>query len=587
MTTSASAVQPAEPLASPAARHLQRGQDHYAAGRIDEAIAALQVGLDAADRDSAGSPPEIIAGLHAGLGNAHMRRGHLNLASGNYKAALRLAPLLTSSWCDLGNVHLKTGRAQDAIPLYLQALKLNPAHWESRTNLVEALMATRQYPAARALLQELREERPQVGQIQYQLGKVCFELNETESVIRHFEQAIALNPNDADSRYWIGGIKQKMGDLDAAQAAYAAATQIRPLIRRRAIKTPPDFRVLALYAPFNGNTPIQYLFKDATYDIDTLALFGPGEPDISSLGHIDVVVNLISDADQAETMLPAAARVAEKLGKPVVNAPGKILRTTRDAVADLLPDIPACRVPRILRLEADAHVSVTALAALLPFTFPVLARPAGTHGGDDFEKIESLDELARFLAQRPKADHYVIEYVDYASSDGHFRKYRFIFVGEEILPYHLAIGNDWKVHHVSTDMANQPWMQREEAAFLANPAAVFNTAHYQALRALRERFGLDYFGIDCGLDREGNLIVFEVNASMLVHDGNAEFPYKDPFVRVIKTAFDAMLRNRAGRGQPVGRIEPNGPREARPDDSRQRTMLKAIEQADQPRWWTL
>jgi glutathione synthase/RimK-type ligase-like ATP-grasp enzyme len=65
---------------------------------------------------------------------------------------------------------------------------------------------------------------------------------------------------------------------------------------------------------------------------------------------------------------------------------------------------------------------------------------------------------------------------------------------------------------------------------------------------VRERFGLDYFGIDCGLDPDGNLVVFEVNASMLVHDGNVEFPYEDPFVRVIKTAFDAMLRSRAGRG---------------------------------------
>jgi tetratricopeptide (TPR) repeat protein len=551
VTTSASAVQPADPLTSQAAQHLQRGRDHCGAGRIDEAIAALQAGLDAAGKDSADSPGEIIVGLHAELGNAYMQRGRLNLASENYKAALRLAPHLTSCWCNLGDVLLQTGRAQDAIPLYRLALKLNPAHWASRSKLAEALTATKQYPAARVLLQELLAERPQVGQIQYQLGKVCFELNEMESAIRHFEQAIALNPNDADSRYWIGAIKRKMGDIDAAQAAYAAAAEIRPLVRRQAIKSPPDFRLLALYAPFDGNTPIQYLFKDATYDIDTLALFGPGEPDSSSLGDIHVVVNLISDADQAEAILPAAARLAEKLGKPVVNAPDKIRRTTRDAVAELLLGIAACRVPRILRLNADTDVSIAALAARLPFTFPVLARPAGTHGGGDFEKIESLDELARFFARRPKADHYVIEYVDYASSDGHFRKYRFIFVDEEILPYHLAIGNDWKVHHVSTDMASQPWMQQEEAAFLANPAAVFNAAQYQALRVVRERFGLDYFGIDCGLDPAGNLIVFEVNASMLVHDDNAEFPYKDPFVRVIKNAFNAMLRNRAGRGEPT------------------------------------
>ena len=548
MNALALATQIAEPVTSATTQNLQLGQDHYTAGKIDDAVIAFQAGLDAAGWDSTGSPALMIAGLHADLGNAHMQRGHLNLASGSYRAALRLAPHLTSCWCSLGDIHLKTGRAQEAIPLYLQALKLDPAHWEARINLVEALMTTRQYPAARALLQQLREERPQVGQTLYQLGKVCFALNETESALRHFERAIALNPDDVDSRYWIGGVKHRTGDLDAARAAYAVAEKIRPLVRRQAIKTPAAFRLLALYAPYGGNTPIQYLFRDAPYDIDTLAFFGPDEPDISSLGEIHAVINLISEADQAEAMLPAAARLAEKLGKPVINAPDRILRTTRDAVVDVLPGIPACRVPRILRLDAGMDLSAAALAARLPFAFPVLARPSGTHGGDDFEKIEGLDELACFLARRPNDDHYVIEYVDYASRDGHFRKYRFIFVGDEILPYHLAIGTDWKVHHISTDMAGQPWMQQEEAAFLADPAAVFRPAHFQALRMVRERFGLDYFGIDCGLDRDGNLVVFEVNASMLVHDDNAEFPYKDPFVRAIKTAFGAMLRNRADGG---------------------------------------
>jgi predicted TPR repeat methyltransferase len=56
----------------------------------------------------------------------YMRRGYLNLASGNYTAALQLAPDLTSCWCDLANVHLKTGRVGEVIPLYLEALKLDP-----------------------------------------------------------------------------------------------------------------------------------------------------------------------------------------------------------------------------------------------------------------------------------------------------------------------------------------------------------------------------------------------------------------------------------------------------------------------------
>jgi hypothetical protein len=127
-------------------------------------------------------------------------------------------------------------------------------------------------------------------------------------------------------------------------------------------------------------------------------------------------------------------------------------------------------------------------------------------------------------------------------------------VDGQILPYHLAIASDWKVHHDTTDMADHLWMQQEEEVFLNDPATVFNPSHYEALREIQQRIGLEYFGIDCGLDRSGNLVVFEANASMLVHDGNEQFPYKAPFVRRIKTAFDEMLRKLAiaGASKAVG-----------------------------------
>jgi tetratricopeptide (TPR) repeat protein len=539
-----------EDATSLVSQQLLIGQKHYDTGEVEAAIAAYRCVLDAA-RPDAGCRIETAATLHAKLGNCNMVCGRLDLAAECYKSALQLLPHLTSCWCNLGNVYQQTGKIAEAIALYLQGLRHDPAHWPSRTNLAQALMAARQNVAARALLLELAEERPQDGTIAHQLGKTCFALNDTEAALRHFRQAIAVNPGDAESLYWIGGIMQTMGDADAAHAAYASAAQLKPLIRRSAAKSPADFRVLALYAPFAGNTPADYLFKDAVYDTDTLALLATAEPDPLSVGEIQLVVNLVSDADQAKAELPLAARLVEALGKPVINDPGKIQRTTRDAVADLLQGIPDCRIPALLRLPAGAHQDVCSVAARLPFSCPVLVRPAGTHGGDDFEKLESLSELASFLPQRPDCDHYVIEYIDYASCDGHFRKYRFIFVDQEILPYHLAIGSDWKVHHDSTDMPDHPWMQEEEAAFLASPGAVFNARHYQALRAIRERIGLDFFGIDCGLDAAGNLVVFEVNASMLVHEDNAKMPYKDPFVRAIKTAFDAMLQKRAGCDLPA------------------------------------
>src|ERR1700733_4307852 len=125
----ATSLPDADGAASLVAQQLRIGSEYYTAGRIEEAIAAYQAGLAAALNQSPGCvSQEMIADLHAKLGNACMVRNNFELAAASYKAALRLAPHLTSCWCNLGNVHQKTGKAQEAIPYYLQALKLNPSH---------------------------------------------------------------------------------------------------------------------------------------------------------------------------------------------------------------------------------------------------------------------------------------------------------------------------------------------------------------------------------------------------------------------------------------------------------------------------
>ncbi len=156
----------------------------------------------------------------------------------------------------------------------------------------------------------------------------------------------------------------------------------------------------------------------------------------------------------------------------------------------------------------------------------------------------------------PDATFYVSEFVDYRSADGYFRKYRVIFIDGEILPYHLAIHDHWMVHHFRTDMANQEWMRKEEEAFLKDMSQVFDTAHQDALQKIGVATGLDYCGIDCALDQNGNIVVFETNATMLVHDEKEEiFAYKNPHIAKIKTAFDAMLARMAGASTSTGNTQ--------------------------------
>jgi tetratricopeptide (TPR) repeat protein len=545
----ASVVPEADRFGALAERQLRLGLEYCGAGRAGLAIAAFQSGTAPALAAPAAESIEALSALHAELAEIAMHRGDFELADANFRVALKLAPHLTDCWCSFGDMQLKAGNYLEAIALYFRALRLNSTHWAARFNLAMALMATQQCIVAKAVLLELKGERPQDGRVHFQLGKVHFELNEPELAIGCFQEAVSLDPCDADSINWIGALKQVMGDIAGAQVAYAQAATIRPLISRAAAKAPAEFRVLALYAPFGGNTPTEYLCQDAFYDTDTLALLASREYGDALFRHkFQLVINLISDADQTGELLPVAADLVDRFDLPTVNDPRRIASTTRDAVARLLDGIAGCRVPKAVRLTAGADRSPAALAALPSLSSTILARPVGTHGGDDFEKIENLAALSDLLSRRPDHDHYLIEYIDYRSADGYFRKYRFIFIGDEVLPYHLCIGSDWKLHHISTDMANQPWMQREEAAFLNQPGAVFGPAQYQALHAIRERVGLEYCGIDCGLDASGNLVVFEVNASMLVHARNEGFPYKQPAVRRIKLAFEAMLRRLAKSG---------------------------------------
>jgi hypothetical protein len=60
--------------------------------------------------------------------------------------------------------------------------------------------------------------------------------------------------------------------------------------------------------------------------------------------------------------------------------------------------------------------------------------------------------------------------------------------------------------------------------------------------------GFDYYSIDCAETRDGRLLVFEADSAAIVHlmDPAEMFPYKQPQMRKVFAAFEAMLRRRAG-----------------------------------------
>jgi glutathione synthase/RimK-type ligase-like ATP-grasp enzyme len=352
--------------------------------------------------------------------------------------------------------------------------------------------------------------------------------------------AIELAPDHAGAHIELGNVLQALGRAEESRQSYARAQALRPLNKLPTTTAVPDFAVLVIMAPGAGNTPYRYLIGKNSYECNLYALLPNVEPDLALLrASGDIVLNLISDADQGRDMLATAAALVDRIGRPVVNHPSRIVATSRDGIARL-PAIPRCRVPRTLRCKAS---EIGGLAER--FGLPLLLRTPGTHGGDAFEKIDAPAEIDAFVAQYPADEYYVTEFVDYRAADGFYRKYRMILVDGTLLPYHLAIHDHWKIHHFRTQMDQNRWMQDEEAAFLDNPGAVFGEPHQAALHEIARVLGLEFVGVDCSIDRAGDVLIFEVNASMLIHDDNADYAYKAPHVARIKATFDAMLARHA------------------------------------------
>jgi tetratricopeptide (TPR) repeat protein len=466
--------------------------------------------------------------------------GRMSEAAAAYERSTSVDPDHVERLIEYGTFLLTVaGDREGAAERYRRVLARQPAHREARIRLAHVFKLQAEFAAASALLRALADEAPTDPIVHKELGRLAFAEQQLDVAAVHFKAVIRLNPRDSDAHHWLANIEHLRGDESASRASYRRSIELNPVLRVSSATNPPAFRVLFLFAPGRANTPHDTLIRKADYESRFVLLVPGVNYDAADIGRdAALVVNLISDVDRGHELLEVARSFVDRLALPVVNHPDAVLATDRESIAARLSGIDGCCVPAVRRMPAEGAADAI---GQLTWTFPLLVRVAGTHGGEDFERVDDIAAVEAFVDRHRAAIMYLTQYVDYRSPDGYFRKYRFFFVGHEVLPYHLAVGTDWKVHHATTAMADQPWMQREEAAFLAAPESVFEPRHFAALHAIRGVVGLDFLGIDCALGPDGALVVFEVNATMLVHDNTAAYPYKTPAVERIIRAFNALL----------------------------------------------
>ncbi|NWG45749.1 MAG: hypothetical protein HXY25_04270 [Alphaproteobacteria bacterium] len=256
-------------------------------------------------------------------------------------------------------------------------------------------------------------------------------------------------------------------------------------------------------------------------------------------GRYDVLVNSISDPDHNARTLEVAARLARESGRPVLNAPARIPGMTRERVAARLREVEGLHVPGIIRVPRGEAGKLRAAAERADLRWPLIVRRCGTHGGEIAGVVEDPRGLDG-LTLDPRAPHYLIEFADFRSPDGFFRKRRIFFIGDRLCPRHLLVSEHWNVHASARKfiLGHPDWMAAE-AAFVEGGEAEIAEPFRSTLKRVRAAIGLDYFGIDCSFLEDGRILLFECNPAMNL------FPFSDePALAYLKAmlppALDAM-----------------------------------------------
>ncbi|MGZ5018060.1 MAG: aminotransferase class V-fold PLP-dependent enzyme [Methylobacter sp.] len=346
-------------------------------------------------------------------------------------------------------------------------------------------------------------------------------------------------------------VLQLRGNRDIALNMQAQAIQSQQIYSPPTAAGQVNIRLLAIMGPGDlmANTPLEFLLENSDVALD-IVYVTEDLPLPANLPDHDVLFVAVAQSDRNMPLLKQIDAAIASWPRPVLNKPDRIALMSRTEACSLLKSTPGIEMPitvRIARktLQRVARQKSSINNILAESGFPIIIRPVDSHAGKDLDKIEDSNALTSYLKNMPNNEFYISRFVNYRSPDGLFRKYRIVLIDGKPFVCHAAISEHWIIHYLNAGMAESPEKRAEEERFMLDFDSQFAIKHAEAFRAIKERAGLDYLGIDCGESADGKLLIFEIDSCMIVHaiDPADLFPYKQPQMNKVFGAFRQMLEN--------------------------------------------
>ena len=291
----------------------------------------------------------------------------------------------------------------------------------------------------------------------------------------------------------------------------------------------------------SGSANLSNFLQNDQFDLSTVT-FDTNRDQKLPRKMIHAVFNEISDPDSHKIALKKADDFYKAVSGnlPFFNAPSNVMKTTRDNIYQILQGINKLHVPKTVRIQPKSPSDIYNTIKKEDFKFPVIFRQAGDHGGVSTILIkDTMEEFYTFPLDG--RDYYLTQFVDYIEDDL-YRKHRLVVMDGEVYLRHVKFSDQWIVHQ-KTLISNPEELQKAASEhFLIEMKSVIQPI----VKEIYNRLKLDYFGIDCYIDKDMNILVFEINANMSIFLQAEGDIFKD-HVEVIRQALIKMIEKRTTR----------------------------------------
>lgn len=278
-----------------------------------------------------------------------------------------------------------------------------------------------------------------------------------------------------------------------------------------------------------------------------LLLFGKGvkQKMVNFAKTPSLIFNQIADADTHRGALERCTELCAQVSSPVINQSHRVLRTTREGVSELLQGIPGVIMPRTVRFQPGSPADVFEHAAFEKIDLPFIVRVAGDHAGKSMVLVKGTeDHESLHVFPFDGRDFYLTEYVEYKDEAGLYHKQRIAVIDGEPVLRHSLFKDHWKIHGSSRKfmLTRESWAEDRKRSHWLETEAIVKLL--PAFREIYDRLKLEYFGVDCNIRPNGEMLIFEANANMnILHN---PYPEMNERMQLIHRKLQAMLARHSG-----------------------------------------